>query len=448
MLIEFSIGNFKSYKDISTISLLASSDSTHLTTNVVDYPLQSAQKDRRMNILKSAVLYGANASGKSNLFDALKFVKYFVFNSSKNMQVSETIPTETCKVSTSSESEPSHFELIFTHEKILYRYGFDVNSEKVVNEWLFFSPKGKEAKLFIREGQNFQLGEYFKEGKGLDEKTRENALFLSVCAQFNGEISTKVLKWFSSFNVISGIEDKSYLKFTLDQLGNEIFLNELKNFLQIADVGIEDINFEQRSVDIDEIPDEIKDLFLKNKLMGKNKVDSIKEDIKVKAIENKFRFMHRQFDRKGQPGQVVPFTLEEESQGTQKLFALSGPLIDTLKYGKTLFIDELDTRLHPLITQFILRLFHSEEKNPNNAQLICATHDVQFLSNRIFRRDQIWFTEKNKYNVTDLYSLSDYSVRKDATFNKDYILGKYGAVPYVSDRSVLYGTKNESEEEE
>jgi uncharacterized protein len=424
MLIEFSIGNFKSYKDISTISLLASSDTTHLKSNVVDYPLQSAQKNRKMNILKSAVLYGANASGKSNLFDALKFVKYFVFNSSKNMQVSENIPTEPCRVSTFSDSEPSHFELIFSHEKILYRYGFDVSSEKVVNEWLFFSPKGKEAKLFVREGQNFQLGEYFKEGKGLDEKTRENALFLSVCAQFNGDISTKVLRWFSSFNVISGIEDKSYLKFTLDQLGNEIFLNELKNFLQIADVGIEDINFEQRSVDIDEIPDEIK----------------------VKAIENKFRFMHRQFDQDGQSAEMIPFTLEQESQGTRKLFALSGPLIDTLKYGKTLFIDELDTRLHPLITQFILRLFHSDEKNPNNAQLICATHDVQLLSNRIFRRDQIWFTEKNKYNVTDLYSLSDYTVRKDATFNKDYILGKYGAVPYVSDRSVLYGTESEPEE--
>ena len=424
MLIEFSIGNFKSYKDISTISLLASSDTTHLKSNVVDYPLQSAQKNRRMNILKSAVLYGANASGKSNLFDALKFVKYFVFNSSKNMQVSENIPTEPCRVSTFSDSEPSHFELIFSYEKILYRYGFDVSSEKVVNEWLFFSPKGKEAKLFVREGQNFQLGEYFKEGKGLDEKTRENALFLSVCAQFNGDISTKVLRWFSSFNVISGIEDKSYLKFTLDQLGNEIFLNELKNFLQIADVGIEDINFEQRSVDIDEIPDEIK----------------------VKAIENKFRFMHRQFDQDGQSAEMIPFTLEQESQGTRKLFALSGPLIDTLKYGKTLFIDELDTRLHPLITQFILRLFHSDEKNPNNAQLICATHDVQLLSNRIFRRDQIWFTEKNKYNVTDLYSLSDYTVRKDATFNKDYILGKYGAVPYVSDRSVLYGTESEPEE--
>src|SRR6056297_1997001 len=169
MLIEFSIGNFKSYKDISTISLLASSDTTHFKNNVVDYPLQSAQKNRRINTLKSAVLYGANASGKSNLFDALKFVKYFVFNSSKNMQVSERIPTEPCRVSTFSDSEPSHFELIFSQEKILYRYGFDVSSEKVVNEWLFFSPKGKEAKLFVREGQNFQLGEYFKEGKGLDE---------------------------------------------------------------------------------------------------------------------------------------------------------------------------------------------------------------------------------------------------------------------------------------
>ncbi len=445
MLIDFSISNYKSYKDLRSFNLVASTDNDQFEDNVATISVPYGNSRKEINLLKSAAIYGANASGKSNLLSGLKFMRDFVFNSSKDMQIKETIPTEPCIVSDISEKEPSHFEISFYFDNIFYRYGFDVTSENVISEWLFFAPKGREAKLFIRSEDVFDIGESFKEGKGLENKTRNNALFLSVCAQFNGKISISILNWFKRLNVISGIEDKRYLQFTLNKLEDEKNLHEIENFIKYADLGIDEIKFEQRDIEFSELPSDTQNQILNNKNIAKflNINDENKKKVEIKTIENKFNFLHSKYDEKYVKTGSIPFRIDQESQGTQKMFAIAGPVIDTLKYGKTLFIDELDTRLHPLLTQFIIKLFNSKDSNKNNAQLIFATHDTNLLSNRFFRRDQIWFTEKNKYNITDLYSLSDFKIRKDATFNKDYIMGKYGAIPYITDSNLFYGNSCE-----
>jgi len=453
MILEFSLGNYRSYCETRTLSMIASNDIAHENENVAVLELPHGCGSRTFRVLKSAVLYGANASGKSNLLNGIKFMQRFLFDSSKETQAHEAIPVEPCLVTESGQKEPSFFEAVFFHNQVLYRYGFELTAEKIISEWLFFSPKGKEARLFLREEESFKIGEAFREGKDLKTKTRPNALFLSVCAQFNGSISMAVLDWFRSFNVISGIEDKSYLKFTLDKLGDEVFLEEIRRLMKIADLGIDDVHYESRDVQIGDISETEWDnmLFIDNNLINTLKTKNLDEIKNMKAIENKFSFMHSRYDTDNKKIDLIPFSLQKESQGTQKLFAVAGPLIDTLKHGKTLFIDELDTRLHPLITQFVVKLFHSSRSNPNNAQLIFATHDTNLLSRRFFRRDQVWFTEKNKRNVTDLYALSDYKVqsdtkvRKDATFHKDYIMGKYGAIPYVNESSMLYGDESGQE---
>ncbi len=425
MIVEFSLGNYKSYKDVKVLSLTAANDKEHITNNVHTIEIPYGQKHKTFNILKSAVIYGANASGKSNLLDGLLFMQAFIMHSSKNMQINEDIPIEPCLVSAEAENEPSFFEIIFYFEDVLYRYGFEVTTKAVVSEWLFYTPKGVEVKLFIRDKNNFDLGHSFKEGKGLEQKTRQNALFLSVCAQFNSSRAKTIFDWFKRLNVISGLEDKQSLPFTLNKLEDPNYLPEIEHFIKQADIGIEKILFEQKNIKLADVPEAIKTHLL-------HQIEGFKPgSVQIQTIEQSFRFIHSKYDKEENVSSVS-FTHEKESQGTQKLFAIAGPILDTLKFGKTLFIDELDTRLHPLLTQYIIKLFNSKEMNKKNAQLIFATHDINLLSNRFFRRDQIWFTEKNRFNVTDLYSLSDFKVRKDATFNKDYIMGKYGAIPYIN----------------
>ena len=223
---------------------------------------------------------------------------------------------------------------------------------------------------------------------------------------------------------------------------DETFRNQVFKLLKIADLGIADLYFEKKQIQDDEIPEPIKKLILKRLLTGGNMGESI-ELQNIIVSEQRLQFIHNQYTENKKLEKQIHFKFEEESSGTQKMFGLSGPLIDTLLNGKVLVIDELDARLHPQLVKYIIRFFNSKDKNPNNAQLIFATHNINILDKRYFRRDQIWFTEKNKYGATELYSLIDYRVRNDATFYKDYQLGKYGAIHYIADNTIteLYGKK-------
>jgi AAA15 family ATPase/GTPase len=430
MLLEFSVGNFMSFRDTKTLSMVASAIKEHADKNVFKIEIPNAKRAKEINLLKSSVIYGANASGKSNLIKAISFMKYFVLSSSTAGPVSDEIPVDRFLLDSEKDKEPSFFEIIFTHKCIRYRYGFEVNRMEVVNEWLFYAPKGKEALLFMREGKNFKIGSNFREGKGLKEKTRENALFLSVTAQFNGKISTNILQWFKQkLRIISGLDDKKYADFTLKKIKSDEGKNEILKFLAIADLGIDDIKLIYYDIDDDEVPSFIKkDILRRIKLKRENKVtmEQITEVFKIVSSRDKY-------DKDKIKCEKILFEFGNESEGTKKLFALSGLLTSALKEGYVLVVDELDSRFHPMMTRFIIELFNSNVTNQANSQLIFVTHDTNLLTKSLFRRDQIWFTEKNRYGATDLYSLVDYRVRSDATFSKDYILGKYGAIPFIGD---------------
>lgn len=405
MLIEFKIGNFRSFKEIVTLSMAASADKEYLETHT--FPI-----DKKLRLVKSAALYGANASGKSNLFQAMTFMKYFVISSSKEGQATEAIPVEKFRLSSETEGEPSTFEVIFIMDNIRYRYGFQLDSERVHNEWLFHVPTTREATLFTREQGKIKWSPHFKEGKGLEEKTRENALFLSVAAQFNGKISGKILEWFHNINIISGLEDLEQKNFTIAKLDNKDFKEFTVKFLKVADMGIK----------------------------------AIEKEVKSEGKSIEINTFHQKFDTNHHPVSDEKFNLvQHESSGTKALFAFSAPIYDTLKTNKVLFIDELTSKLHPVLARAIIKIFHNynsgkDRKNQSKAQLIFVGHDTNILSNQFFRRDQIWFTQKDQYGATDLYSLEEYRVRKDASFNKDYIMGKYGAIPLIGDIESLFNT--------
>jgi AAA15 family ATPase/GTPase len=433
MLIEFSVGNYKSFKEIVTFSMAAS------TITAKDKEIDEKNVfsiDDELSLLKSASVYGANASGKSNLATAFSFMKNFVLNSSKETQVAEEIDVEEFRLSADTVGEPSFFQIVFLLDGNKFRYGFEVNKQRVVSEWLFYVPNTREAKLFVRELDDISLSKAFKEGRGIKNKTRENALFLSVVAQFNGEIAQKILLWFSKkFNVISGLEDTGYLHYTIRSFDTNQYKDDILRLVKKLDLGIDDILVEKTRLTTEsfpkEIPEELSKLILNS------------PEAALMAI----RTVHRKYDAEGNLTSPEIFDMDShESEGTKKLFALAGPLVDTLKNGKVLLIDELDARLHPLITNAIIELFNSNETNPHNAQLIFITHDTNLLSNKIFRRDQIWFAEKDKQGATHLYSLVEYKIRRiwnNASFESDYIHGKYGAIPFIGDLRRVIAEFNE-----
>ncbi len=417
MLIEFSVGNYRSFKDPVTFSMVAANlvaKDKNLDANNVF----AADKDLRL--LKSAAIYGANASGKSNLARALSFMKQFMINSSKETQSTDEIGVEPFRLNTETEGKPSYFELVFLMDGRKYRYGFEATRERVTSEWLFYVPKVRETQLFERDFDTITPSKKY-DADGIQQRTRSNALFLSVSAQFNVELAERILEWLTdNLNIISGLHDRAYLDYTVKCFTNNENRSDIVNLIKKLDLGISEIKVEQEDFTVDSLPDEIPDELKK---------------ILVKAGGGKATSIgigHRKFDREGNYKSLEEFDLvSHESQGTQKVFALAGPLINVLKKGEVLIIDEFDARLHPLISLAIVEMFNSQETNSNNAQLIFITHDTNLLSNNIFRRDQIWFTEKNRYGATDLYSLAEYKIRYDATFESDYIKGRYGAIPYL-----------------
>ncbi len=428
MLLEFSVKNFLSFKNEVTLSLYASPEITaHERYNV--FPIGGQQ------LLKTAVIYGANASGKTNLIKAMQFMKNFVVNSLE-LQSEKEIDIEPFKLNTDTVNLPSEFEVTFLVSDVYYRYGFVIDAKRVHHEWLYYALSEQEIRLFERKFDNetdtIALGENFPEGEPLVDNqqpklTRERALFLAVVSQFNGTISRKVMDWFTNdFKVLFATQEDNFEEDSVKKLGNALYKQEILKFLQAADTAIEDIDLVKvKPQDISgNLPDALKQLIVS----------------KGKMLVTK----HSVFNAVGLVTDSVLWRLEDESEGTQKLFALSAPLIETLKKGETLVVDELDSKLHPMIMRFIINLFHSTESNPNHAQLIFATHDTNLLSQRFFRRDQICFTEKDQYGSTDLYSLADYEWDEDEQpsenrYKSDYFKGKYGAIPFIGELKLFFG---------
>jgi len=417
MLVEFTVNNFKSVKDTITFSMLASSKDEGNTFEI-----------RKYNLLKSAILYGANASGKSNFLRAMAFMSRFVLNKYKIMQSTDKLPHEPFRLSTETEDASSSFEIVFFIDDIKYRYGFEIDNTLVYSEWLYADEKGKEAKLFYRdiEEQEYVNPNKFIEGYSFFNKKDKkinvsaNQLFIWKCDQENGKISQAILNWFNQFNMIDGMDNKGYINFTMKKMDDKDFKEKIINLVETADIRIDDIQIEENDIPL-EILEQLPE-FLKDEVIKEG-------DLKSVTLNT----LHQKFDTDGNVVGNVIFELEkEESKGTRKFFAISAPILDTLENGKILIIDELDASLHPILTQHLIKLFHNENINKNNAQLIFATHNTNLLKKTIFRRDQIWLSEKNKYGSTNLYSLAQFkNVRKNEDFEKQYIYGKYGALPYL-----------------
>lgn len=421
MLIEFTVGNFRSFKEKATLSMVAAKikardESVNDNNTIV--------VNDKLSLLTSAGIYGANASGKSNLIKALGFMRLFVTLYSAKSQVNEEISVAPFRLCTETENKPSFFEVVFLLDNVVYRYGFEADAKQIVSEWLFYSPRAAEVRLFVREGNDILIGRDFKGGAVAKKATRPNALFLSTAAQLNSETAEQILGWFRKVHVITGLSDDSYGDFTVGKFKDDpIYRDEIMNLIHKADVGIEDLTSKTQTFSeaFPDMPQNLRQLILNEKNPDEQ-------------IIFRLNASHIKRDAAGNPvsSEIFDFT-KDESEGTQKLFGISGPIIKALLSGEILIIDEIEARLHTLLTRRLIQLFNSKTTNPKNAQLIFATHDTNLLSRKFFRRDQIWFVEKDELAASHLYSLAEIKVRNDALFEDDYLLGRYGAIPLLGE---------------
>ncbi len=431
MLIEFKVSNFRSIREQQTFSLVASNADKELPGCVIERNLPGLSK---LKFLKGAALYGANASGKSNVLDAIRFLKKFVETSATEIKPGDPTGTTPFKLDAESASKPSSFEITFVAtDGVRYQFGLSVTPTRVIEEYLLAYPKNRAQQWYHRsyneEKKTYEWAKpasAFKHDKDLQERTRENSLFLSVGPQFNHTQLTPVFDWFKEnlrFPDI-GRKDSLYESLTAEILVKnpdyrEYFISLLKN----ADIGIVDILVGNGNYDIEGIK-----RILETDYIPTTKVVAIKNALMAMPITKdmiKIRLAHQTENI-----EQVLFDMEEESEGTRRYFEMIGPWIAFLAHGDTFFIEEIETSLHPLLVRELLQLLFNK-KNPESAQVVFTTHSPLLLDSGLLRRDQIWFTEKTPAGTTHLYPLTDYSPRKDEALAKGYLAGRYGAIPYI-----------------
>ena len=414
MLINFSFGNFRSFRAVKSLRMEAV-QIKELSDSVIE-------RDG-FRLLPTAVLYGANSSGKTNVIMALGLFRNIV---DKNIKLNpgEDLVYDPFLLDDCSKNEPTTFEIQCLFEGAVYRYGFEYTKNTIISEWLYekkIGPGAKEHYLFRRERQTFSVSAtYFSEGKGKEGSTTENRLFLSLVAQLNGRMAQKLIKHLKDYNAISSLKDDGYERLMIDMLKKHLRgYDEAIDFFRRLDLGFTNIEIEER-----DIPNDLKEKLATLPIISNDKFNN------AKVIET--LTTHNVYDAEGKVINTVRFDADDkESNGTNKVITLSGPIFDTLLGGKVLFVDELDSKLHPMMTRAIVRLFMDKETNPHGAQLVFTTHDTHLLDTKYLRRDQVWFTEKDPTEASDLYSLLDFKVRNDRDIENDYINGRYGAIPFI-----------------
>ena len=421
MLIEFRVKNFRSIKGEAVLSLVASKDSFLADTNTVPTSIPSMS-----HLTRSAVIYGANAGGKSNLVRGLDFMRQVVLLSA-GLQPQQQFAYQPFRLDVESPKTPTTFETTILIEGVRYQYGFELSAARIESEWLLVYQHPKPQIWFDRKYDS-ATGQYvYDAGNNLvgskklwRESTRPNSLFLSMAVQLNSEQLLPLYKWFAeSLNIfLDGGQPPHTI--STEMLKSDTAQSRIVGMMNSADISIAAISAQPM----------------------KGFSQSVRFDLATGQTQTQTEdadFFMPKF--KHTVGEVTAeFDLGDESQGTQKLFAMAGPLFEILERGAILVADELDRSLHPLLVKQIIRVFHDPEINRNGAQLIFTTHDPSQLGAELFRRDQIWFAEKRRDQSSELTPLSGFSPRKGEALGRGYLSGRYGGIPISAARLINEGS--------
>lgn len=417
MIIDFTVTNFRSIRDETTLSLYAEHPGTHLRENIA-YPM----KDSKIGVLKSLGLYGANASGKSNLLLAFEALQYIISQTGSFKDGDLIRCYEPFRLSESTKKAPVYFEVEFvTPDRSRYRYKVGFTQRKIVEETLIAYPSRQPAVLFSRKEsdtwESIKFGTTYKGGKKRLPFFPNNAYLSKAGNSADAPESIRAIFNYLRSDVIRVTHDSSI--FVRGWAEEEHIIQQVSTLLSFADTGIDAIIVKERDTDSlilpDGMPDDLKEAFLRRK---------------------RWRFL---FSHKTEEGEVEHFELDEESAGTRRLFELAPVLLDALASGGVVLLDELESSMHPLMAEFILKLFNDREVNTKGAQLIFTTHNVHIMSSEYLRRDQIWFTEK-KDGASQYFSLADFDkniVKPKSPFNRWYLEGRFDAIPRIDYRKVV-----------
>ena len=421
MLLQFSVTNYASIKNEVLFSLVPSKDHEH-PENIL--------KSGKFNAVSLAAIYGANASGKSNLFKAMTNAIVYI-RQSNLFQHGQKIPVVPYKFCENCALIPTKFEFTFVAEDGLkYIYGFSATTDKVVEEYLYVFRSSRPSMLFERTEEKYTFPRNEKANLlPLTKMNTPNKLFLATATSWNAQCTTIPFQWFATkIDTQTSVENQEGPALEAYKNEKEENIAFVRKLLRMADINIVDVD-----VDIEEMSDDQSPIpgFNFGGLLINNQI------IKPKNNRIEVRTGHIVTDEAGKQKRYE-LSLLEESLGTIQLFIFAPFLRKALETGKVLFIDEIDRSLHPILIRLLVNLFRDKRINMNGAQLIFNTHETALLSLGTFRRDQIYFTEKNPENgITDLYSLDDLSVRKDENIEKGYLLGRYGAIPYLQTEDIV-----------
>ena len=411
MLLQFVVTNYRSFDSDQELSLVASSLKGS-NAAVMNVPAA------KVGALRVAAVYGANASGKSNVLRALHFVCTTVRNSFVGWKPQQPIPRQGFRMRPGRSDDPTTFRVDFVVEGTRYEYRFSVDAERIVEESLHSFPASRSRLLFRRVGDEFAFGKNLKgQNERISNLTRSNSLFLSAAAQNNHQELQPVYQWFANavrFEIGARDEPNEY---TLAICSDSSRKPLLERFLMTADLGLTGVDFKEG-----DLPEEMQRLFTALATAVPEAAETLHFPKKVADVS----FLHR-----CESGEAVRFGPYDESHGTLAFFGLLGPVIETLENGGLLCVDELERCLHPLLALEIVRMFNDEQRNPKGAQLIFNTHDTNLLAADVLRRDQVWFTEKDACGATHLYPLTDFKPRREENLERGYLQGRYGAIPFL-----------------
>ena len=417
MLIEFRVKNFRSLRDEQTLSLVADKDKSLQESNTMPSGIKAAP-----TLLRSMAIFGPNAGGKSNLIKALQFMRAVVAESASVMQPGQTFHTQSFRFEGTSVAQPTEFDVSFVLDGIRYQFGFALTAQRITREYLLvykaFKPQLWFERYFDEESGKdlYDFGTGLKGPKSVWEgATRPNALFLSMAVQLNSEQLQPVFAWFVNqlaiFNEITPLGQH----FSIEMLRKPEGKRAICDFLTSADISISDIEVVTRKVSGQAVHFDV----------AAEKTEVRNEEQEVHEL-----LFHHVTDH----GEDV-FSLGDESMGTRNLLFLTGPVLEILDKGMVLVVDELGSSLHPLLVRRLVELFQNSRFNKKGAQLIFTSHDTSLLDQDLFRRDQIWFVEKDRDQASKLYPLSDFSPRKNEALERGYLMGRYGALPFLGDWS-------------
>lgn len=424
MLLMFKVKNYTSFKNESILDMRA--------TAYVQHPTHVIPVDDKLGLLKTTALYGANASGKSNLISAMFFFEQYIFSQFINKKENEDFESSEAAMKMKLEpftlsndgNEASEFDIIFLRNGKQIQYGFECTPKEVLNEWLFIDNK----KVFERTGAQLSFGSKYQKMLGAYKKLPAERLYIAVLEYFLDEEAKKaVLDDFISFfseeyNVFTEILFESTVKGLAGIVGlsrkivsNKIYREKVEHYLRLIDVGIKRLDVQTEMI--------------LNERTGKKKKEKV------------VRTVHDIYDEAGNVVGEKLFDLQQESTGTLRFLAYIQNIIEMISKGGVFIVDEMSARLHPLLTKLIVDVFCSSQNK--KAQLIFTTHDISLLNYNQFRRDEVVFVDKNERGESSLYALSDLKVREDATFSKDYLQGKYGAIPIFNYDEIIGGELDE-----